>query len=196
MKIAIVIPTGDMVHTDFAMCLNNLILTHNHITPDVEIGVFNPRCSLVPKGRWLGVRQALDMNADKILFIDSDQTFPIDGLARLIHRDKAIVGATSLTRREPFEYTARNEKGDRIDFSKKEGLVKVASNGFPFCLIDKGVFRSIPEASWFKICQSTNKQWMSEDENFCKKAREKCYNIWVDADLTKEIGHLGVKEYK
>jgi hypothetical protein len=35
-----------------------------------------------------------------------------------------------------------------------------------------------------------------EDYYFCYKARQKGIRVWVDNDLTKEVFHIGRKEYK
>lgn len=193
MRIAIIIPSGDMVHTDFTMSLMNLV------SYSVKIGhklaIVNPRSSMIPKGRWMGVRQALSIDPDYILFIDSDQTFTPNALVQLLQRDRAIIGATCLTGREPIEYTARDAEGCRIDFANRTGVHSVTSNGFPFCLIKAGVFWDIPEP-WFGIEYDPDKeQWLSEDEYFCRAAIAAGYTVNVDADLTKQIGHLGVYEY-
>lgn len=193
MQVAIVIPSGDMVHTDFAMSLMSLVSYTAMMTKDISTAIINPRSSLVQKGRYEGVRQAINMGADKILFIDSDQTFPADGLVRLIKHDRHIVGATCRLRQDDVAYSARDHYGERIDFRRYTGLHPVGSNGFPFVLIDTRVFRNIDEP-WFDV-SFENGEWLTEDESFCKAARKLDYSTWVDADLTKEIGHVGIKVY-
>lgn len=192
MRIAIIVPSPDMVHTDFAMSLTNMV-TYTSMQQRYQLGIINPRSSLVQKGRWDGVRQALELGADKILFIDSDQTFPPDALVRLLHRDKDIVGATYRLRHEEVEYTARDAHGDRIDFSQREGLHQVASNGLGFTLIDTEVFKKLPQP-WFNVSMIDGR-WISEDESFFHDAENEGYKVWVDADLTKEVGHVGIKCY-
>ena len=191
MKIAIVLPTSDMVHTDFLMCLT--ILASRMSARSIMPVIINPRSSLVQKGRWEGVFTALRYDIDKILFIDSDQTFPPDAFSRLFNHNKKIVGATYRLRQDQVEYTARNKKGDRIDFSYRKGLHKVTSNGLGFTLIDAEVFHKL-EQPWFNVTFDDDK-WTSEDESFCHTAASAGYNIWVDADLTKEIGHIGTWVY-
>lgn len=191
MKVAIVIPSGDMVHTDFAMCLTRLVAAS--MGAGVQPILINPKSSLVQKGRWDGVRQALDLDVDKILFIDSDQTFPANALIRLLSHNKKFVSATCRLRQDKVEYAARGENGERINMSHYSGLKKVKSNGFAFSLIDKELFWKI-EPPWFNVTFE-NGQWVSEDESFCHAARDAGYDVWIDADLTKKIGHIGVKTY-
>jgi hypothetical protein len=193
MKIAIVIPSGAMVHADFAMSLVTLVSYTNSVSRHYSIALINPKSSLVQKGRWDGVCQALNLGVDKILFIDSDQTFPPQALIQLLKHKEYIVGATCRLRQEEVEYTARNTSGERIDFSNLTGLHRVATNGFPFCLIDAEVFKNTPEP-WFNTFFGGS-SWVSEDESFCHDAAIAGYDIWVDADLTKLIGHIGTKNY-
>jgi hypothetical protein len=140
----------------------------------------------------MGVETALANGADKILFIDSDQTFSHDALKRLVDSGKDIVGAASLTRKEPIQYTCKDIDGNRIDFREKTGLVEVHTNGFPMTLIDCEVFSKI-EKPYFSVSYNEG-QWIGEDESFCHAAREAGYKIWIDADV--KVGHLGTYEFK
>lgn len=189
MLISIVYPSGDMIHSRFTGCLVNLV--SYSMSKGIQIGVVNPRCSIIQIGRYLGVKQALAQGADKILFVDSDQTFSHDALDRLLAKNKKIVGAASLTRVEPIQYTCKDTKGDRIDFSQRKGLHEVHTNGFPLTLIDREVFEKIDEP-WFDVSFKDG-QFTGEDESFCHAARKAGYKIWVDADV--KVGHLGIKEY-
>jgi hypothetical protein len=191
MKVAIVTPSGDMVHTDFAMCLVRLVAAS--MGAGIQPMIINPKSSLVQKGRWSGVTEALAHGADKILFIDSDQTFPANALIRLLSHNKKFVSATCRLRQDKIEYAARGYNGERINMSHYTGLRKVASNGFAFSLIDAELFNKIDEP-WFNVSFDDG-QWISEDESFCHAAAEHDCDVWVDADLTKEIGHIGVKTY-
>jgi hypothetical protein len=163
----------------------------------VQLVIINPRSSLVQKGRWDGVNNALNCDADKILFIDSDQTFPHDALIRLINHGKEIIGATYRLRQTDVAYTARDKKGRRLCFKNQTGLHEVASNGLGFTLIDAGVFRAVG-VPWFNVTFKATfgmGRWVSEDEHFFKAAHTHGYTVWVDADLTKEVGHIGTKCY-
>jgi hypothetical protein len=193
MQVAIVIPSGDMVHTDFAMSLVQLMSYTTMMTKDVATAIINPRSSMVQKGRWAGVKSALEIGADKIMFIDSDQTFPADGLVRLLNHNKPVVGASYRKRQDEVEYTARTRTGEHIDFRKfkrHSGLYITSSNGLGFTLIDASVFKKMPEP-WFDV-SFENSEWISEDESFCRECGEK---IYIDVDLTMQIGHIGTKIY-
>jgi len=187
--ITIVFPSSDMVHSRFTGCLVNLVAytaSMGHV-----VALANPRCSIVQIGRYIGIQTAREQKADKVLFIDSDQTFRHDALIQLLNANKKIIGAASLTRAEPIQYTAKDKNGDRIDFSQRTGLHEVHTNGFPLTLIDMEVFNNIPEP-YFNVTFDNGK-FTGEDESFCHAARKAGYKIWVDADV--KVGHLGIKEY-
>lgn len=188
MRIAIIFPSNDTVHADFASCLARLVA---YSSAHYELVIINPKSSLIQKGRYMGVVQAKENHCDKVLFIDSDQTFTFTSLERLVTTNKKIVGAASLTRREPIQYTCKDKKGQVIDFSERKGLHEVHTNGFPLTLIDMEVFTKI-ERPYFQVSYSNG--WISEDEWFCNEARKAGYKIWVDADL--KVGHIGCKEYR
>jgi len=189
-KVAVVYPSGDMIHSQFCGCLVALVSHSQRL--GIQTGVINPKCSLVQIGRFLGVKTALANNFDKILFIDSDQTFSHDALEKLLAADKDIIGTASLTRTDPIQYTCKDIDGNRIDFREKTGLVEVHTNGFPLTLIDAKVFDKIPKPYFNVTYEDGN--WTGEDESFCHAAREAGYKIWIDADV--KVGHLGVREYR
>lgn len=190
-KLAIVIPSGDMVHADFAMSLTSAVayLMGSGITPML----INSKSSLVQKGRWEGVRRSLNAGAEKIMFIDSDMTFPMDGINRLIHANKKIVCATGRQRFQGGEFVARDRDGKRIDLSHRKGLHEVHSTGLAFALIDAVVFSKVDEP-WF-VVDYQDERWISEDESFFHQAHRQGYKCWVDCDLTKQIGHIGCQTF-
>lgn len=188
--VAIVYPSNDMLHSQFCGSLVNLVAYS--ASRGIQTSCINPKVSLLQVSRFLGVETALANGADKILFIDSDQTFSHDALERLLATGKDIVGAASLTRVEPIQYTCKDIDGNRIDFRDKTGLVEVHTNGFPLTLIDAKVFDKIAKP-YFSVTYNDG-NWTGEDESFCHHARKEGYKIWIDADV--KVGHLGIKEYR
>lgn len=202
-KVAIIIPSGDMVHAEFVNSLTNMLLVS---APNVEIGVFNIRCSHIDKARNEGVRQVVEINKDldigkftHVLFIDSDQTFPPNALLQLLARGRTLVAAGSVTRQEPVEFTCRDFDGQRMDLRDRTGLVKVASCGFSFMLIHMSVFSNVG-FPWFRSTyryggEGEQLSFQSEDECFCEDIRGRGISVMVDADLSKKIGHLGTRQF-
>lgn len=196
-KVMIVIPARDMCHTGFALSLAQLMLMMK-MQPAPYVGMVHANCSSIDKGRNEGTEIALKQNPSHILYIDSDQTFPPDALFRLLNHDLDIVGATSVTRQYPVEFTARNSDGKRVNVMGKTGLIKVQSNGFPFMLIKRRVFDEIG-FPWFESKYNRGPGdtlfYRSEDETFCQRANRAGFTVFVDADLSKQVGHIGMKEF-
>jgi len=62
--------------------------------------------------------------------------------------------------------------------------------------IKAGVFKALSEP-WYETPWRTDKRgYIGEDVFFCNKARDAGFKIWIDHDVSKEIGHVGTFEYK
>lgn len=190
MKIAVAVPSGDFIHTDFLSHIFALFSSERA----KQLCYINTRSSMIQQGRYMLVEAAQAAGADKILMIDSDHTFPPDGLNRLIEHDKAIVAATYSRRREPYGILGYDIDGHPIQASAR-GLEKVALLPLGFALIDMEVFHKV-DRPWFCVgFDPVKKCWAGEDYGFCTGARQAGYDIWCDFDLSREIGHLGLKVF-
>jgi hypothetical protein len=144
---------------------------------------------------------AMREGCSHILFIDSDMTFPQDMVQRLLKHDVDIVAANCARRRMPTGPTAQNydENGVRkmvYTMPDSTGLEEVGSIGTGIMLIKKEVFQNMSEP-WFDMPWQTGKRgYMGEDVFFCKKAQELGFKVYIDHDVSKEIGHIGTFEFK
>jgi hypothetical protein len=144
---------------------------------------------------------AMREGCSHILFIDSDMTFPQDMVQRLLKHDVDIVAANCARRRMPTGPTAQNydENGVRTmvyTMPDSTGLEEVGSIGTGIMLIKKEVFHNMSEP-WFDMPWQTGKRgYMGEDVFFCKKAQELGFKVYIDHDVSKEIGHIGTFEFK
>lgn len=178
--IVVATPTHGEVQATFAMDLIAL-LKHSQAEWVVCQG------SYIPNNRIALVRQALEMNASHILFIDSDMRFPPDSIDRLLKANKDIIGA-NCKQRTQAEWTARKD-GKFVQPGK--GLEEVDTLGFGVILISINVF-NMPEP-WFAMPYHTQeKKLIGEDVYFCTVAKEQGYKTWVDHDLI--VKHTGTVE--
>ena len=144
---------------------------------------------------------AMREGCSHILFIDSDMTFPQDMVQRLLKHDVDIVAANCARRRMPTGPTAQNydENGVRqlvYTMPDSTGLEEVGSIGTGIMLIKKEVFQNMSEP-WFDMPWQVGKRgYMGEDVFFCKKAQELGFKVYIDHDVSKEIGHIGTFEFK
>jgi hypothetical protein len=149
--------------------------------------------------------EALELGADQLLWIDSDQRFPANTLEILQARGVPVIGVNATTRREPILPTALNlrlEKRDgetvqiweKVESRKKVGIEQVTAVGFAATLVDKEVFQQIPRP-WFDIIWTNAGNVIGEDVAFCVKCLEQSIPVHVDHELSMHIGHLGVKAF-
>ncbi len=183
MIIAVGMPSNGKVCSAFAVSLCRLVTVSASV--GLQIFIIDQRTSLIQQGRHEIVKHALDRLADKVLFLDTDMTFPQDTLLRLIAARKQIVGCDYAKRRLPVEATVMELPGKKPTF----GVEEVAALGTGCLLVDCGVFRKLGEPYF-------NTEWrdgkfVGEDYWFCERARAAGYGVWVDRELSGRIGHVG-----
>lgn len=141
------------------------------------------------------VRAALDGDFSHLLFIDDDMSFPPNVPERLVAHAVDVVAANYTKRQLPALPVAQ-AKG-RYLFSKgKTGLEEVDHAGTGMMMIRVELFKKLPWP-WFKtsLREEATDPIVSDDVHFCRLAREHGYKIWVDHDLSQEIGHVGDMAY-
>jgi len=174
-----------MVHTDFAMCLARAIHATRAHDNSIAIAIINRRSSVIAKGRHETVVEAQSIGADKLLFIDSDMTFPQDAFLRMLQHNGRVIGCNCSRRVEPIVGTARIN-GELLT-AEETGTTFVDQIGFGITLIDMSVFTKM-EKPYFNIYWDGEK-FIGEDYDFCNRCGCK---IQCDHDLSKEIGHIGM----
>ncbi len=190
MKIVVGVPSFDYVPADTFASLFATFSSER----DKRLIYVNSRSSLVQEARFMLVKAAREAEADKILMIDSDHTFPPDTISRLLAHDKEMVGATYVRRRPPHNILGRTLEGYNFN-SKLTGLQKVGLMPLGCMLIDMWLFDKV-ELPWFCVGFDLKRQlWTGEDFGFCTGVRQHGYDVWCDFELSREIGHVGQKTY-
>jgi hypothetical protein len=144
---------------------------------------------------------AMREQCSHILFIDSDMRFPQDLISRLLAHDLDIIATNCARRRMPTGPTAQVYKpdGERElvwTMPESKGLQEVHSVGMGVMMIKSSVFKALSEP-WYETPWRHDKRgYIGEDVFFCRKAREAGFKIWIDHDVSKEIGHIGMFEFK
>lgn len=198
--IAVCTPARDMVHTMFTYDLVNMVCFHTLNTNDA-VALKISEGTLIANQRAELSLDAMREGCSHILFIDSDMRFPQDMISRLLAHDVDIVAANCARRRMPTGPTAQiyKENGERElvwTMPDSTGLQEVGSVGMGVMLIKAGVFKALSEP-WYETPWRTDKRgYIGEDVFFCNKARDAGFKIWIDHDVSKEIGHVGTFEYK
>ena len=198
--IAVCTPARDMVHTMYSYDLVNMITYHTLNTNDA-VSLKISQGTLIANQRAELCLDAMREDCSHVLFIDSDMRFPQDMIGRLIKHDLDIVATNCARRRMPTGPTAQlyKENGERElvwTMPESTGLQEVGSVGMGVMLIKREVFEALAEP-WFETPWRVDKRgYIGEDVFFCQKAAAAGFKIWIDHDVSKEIGHIGTFEFK
>ena len=188
--VLICIPSGKVVDAELLVQAVDL-MAH----PDGALKrLCNPRICYVTTARNMGVHDAQQLDADYLLFIDADMEFPPDTLQRLLAHQKAIVGATYCKRSVP--HTILGEVLGGGDIRERTGLVEMATLPAGCLLIRTSVFSRLTKPYFRLPFDETSGLEESDDFTFCRRARTVGLGIWCDADLSKDVGHIGNKSFK
>jgi hypothetical protein len=188
-SVAIAVPSGDMVHADFARAYAELCLA----SAKLPLHLITVKSSIVAQARNNGVELAKKYGADFLLFLDSDMLFPPTALFRLLLHGKDIVGATYTKRVAPFEILGTklaeqplNSSGDLLEMRRiPTGCL----------LINMQVFDKLSKP-YFRFETDANGDIVGEDYVFCDRAREAGFRIWCDSLMSTELGHIGQAVYR
>ena len=198
--IAVCTPARDMVHTMYSYDLVNMVAYHTLNTNDA-VSLKISQGTLIANQRAELSIDAMREDCTHILFIDSDMRFPQDMIGRLLKHDLDIVATNCARRRMPTGPTAQlyKENGERElvwTMPESTGLQEVGSVGMGVMLIKANVFEALAEP-WFETPWRVDKRgYIGEDVYFCQKAAAAGFKIWIDHDVSKEIGHIGTFEFK
>jgi hypothetical protein len=189
-KVIIAVPSGDMVHAQFAQCLADL----GHHCRELDLATVSCRSSIVAQARNIGVAKAQERGADWLLFIDSDMTFPPDSLERLLAHDKDVVGAIYVKRVPP--HTPLGIAVSPPEVEGPHGLLEMLRLPTGMLLIRMAVFQRLSRPYFRFAVNEATQEVVGEDYVFCDHVRAAGLRLWCDCDLSREIGHLGQQIFR
>lgn len=192
-KILIAVPCMDMVSARFAQSLATLKKV-GECTVSFLIG------SLIYDSRNHLTEMAVRMEADYILWLDSDMVFSPDTLERMMavldsHPEVDILTGLYFRRCAPFTPVAfevlETDANGALVFENMatvpNELTEIAGCGFGAVLMRTECVYTIASksgATWFSPLAN-----VGEDCAFCMRAREAGYKIYLDPTI--EFGHMG-----
>jgi hypothetical protein len=188
-RVSIAVPSGDMVHADFAMAYAQLCLA----SAGLPLQLTTVKSSIVAQARNNGVELAQKFNADYIFFLDSDMVFPPNALFRLLLHGRDIVGATYTKRVAPFGILGTKVAEQPAVLTGE--LLEMQRIPTGCLLIRMSVFDKLAKP-YFRFDVDANGSIVGEDYVFCDKAREAGFRIWCDAALSREMGHIGLNVHR
>lgn len=189
-RVAICYLSGDLLHADFAGCLVDAIATA--MQSKHRIVRHNVKCTIIAEGRNDGVRSAQLQGCSHLLFLDSDMIFPANIVDRLLAHDKTIVGATYMSRRprpDIGQHVLLHRELDGKPSHLGTGIRRVEALPTGCLMVKTEVFSVLP-APWFYFGLQPDGHMVGEDYAFCRAVRERGLDIWLDPDVSADIGHI------
>lgn len=200
LKVAVATPSMGTWHSEFAVSLQNMLTAFNTFRVQnyqtQMLQMISTKGSILPRMRFLAVKDALKMEATHLLWIDSDHDFPRKLLHALLEHDKDVVGVNHVTKRIPAGPTARQKGPDGLGvtvFTNENSppLEKVWRLGCGTMLVKMDVFRKIGPAVFDIFYNPIIDDYQGEDWTMCEAMENAGYEIWVDHVLSAECGHTG-----
>lgn len=213
-KVAICIPSGDMVHADFAMALAAMTYRCSAFKQDgvvyegISLALINTKGSLVVNNRNKLVDEARTLGVDYVFFVDSDVVLHPWTLRRLLDAEKDIVGGTYAQREEPHWIMGQTVRGEALHEELHHTAVDVLQlmevGRLPGgCLLVKmSVFDKLRDDFDLVLPFQTPSHEATvnhpayiegEDYFFCRNARMADYSIYLDWSISAALGHVGQK---
>jgi hypothetical protein len=202
MRLAIGGPTRDTVPASFAVDLAQLYAKTKAcgLWSTVTIGFIS--ATYIHAGREFFLESTLKQGATHVLWLDTDMSFPPETAIRLALHDQPIVACNYTTRDGSGQFTAMRRETDahvptRVETrAESTGLEAVDAVGMGVFLMRADVVATIPQP-WFVHGQNTiTRRDIGEDIMFCRALRAAGHTIYIDHDLSKEIGHIGQYTYR
>lgn len=190
-KILIGMPTLTEMKTE---CATSLISATARLNYRATLHIH--KSCYVHEARNKIVETAKERGATHLMFIDSDMSFPSDGINRLMEHNLDVVGGLYY-RRQPPHYPTISQIKDGLPIIPKEGdypldkLFKVWGIATGFLLIKMSVFEKIKPPYFF--FEKMGERELGEDYYFCKKVIDAGMEIFCDPTI--ELGHVGEYVY-
>lgn len=202
MRLAIGGPTRDMVPAAFAVDLAQLYATTQAKGPWDVVTVGFIASTYIHCGREYFLDACLLQRATHVLWLDTDMAFPPELAVRLARHNRPVVACNYVTRDGSSQFTAIREDADQMIIGRVEtgpestGLEAVAAVGMGAMLMRSDVVRDLPKP-WFTHGRHPKTGGdIGEDIVFCRALRAAGHTIYIDHDLSKEIGHVGTHTYR
>ena len=201
--IGIMLPMGsDFVDGEFCHDVA-LALAYHAATSDDNVNLHFRQGTILSEQRQELLKIAVENGADYCVFLDTDMRFPKDIISRLIDHDLPVVATNCAKRRRPISATARIEDPD--DPTKLvavwpdknvTGLQRVQVVGTAVMAIKAEVLGQLAYPWFDQPFMADKDSFVGEDLFFCSRLKQAGVPLYIDHDLSWEIGHIGKYEYK
>lgn len=205
LRVLIGVPSGPFWHAKFGLSLASLMVRFAMVQvpgyASQELRMINVKSSILPRNRLDIIKTAKEDQADFLLMLDSDHTFPTDLLHKLIAHDKPVVAVNCVTKQLPSQPTARAfEPGDHngspvYTDPESTGLQQVWRVGTGVMLLRRDAYEKVPHSAWGMHYREDVDSYQGEDWSFCAACERLSIPLFIDHDVSKNVGHEGMFLY-
>lgn len=189
-------PTRDLVPASFAVDLAELYAYTQARGPWMKVTVGFVQSTYIHVGREWFLEAARKQGASHVLWLDTDMSIPKTAAVQLNWHEKPIVGCNYVVRQPSRLFTAQREDGMRIPTRPDDtGLQAVGAIGFGCVLMRTDIVDGLPRP-WFTHGLNAEGGDIGEDIMFCRALRAAGHQIFIDHDVSKEVGHVGSYTYR
>ena len=195
-SVAIVVPTKDTVYSHFSYSLSNMIKLTTLM--GIETHLFFDGGTILINQRENLIKQAIEVGAEWVLWLDSDMMFPASVLMRLLAHNEDIVGCNYMKRSFPFKTVAFTDTSDWenwIPIEYSNDLVDAEAVGMGCVLMRTKLFKELQKPYFEYTYQPTTEDWGGEDFTLFKKFNKLGHTLKIDMNLSNEIYHIGTFAY-
>lgn len=191
-KLAVLIPCRDTLHSAHALALAELVKFNT--MNNIDTHVFMDASTILLTQRERLATNAVGLNADYMLWLDSDMVFPATTAVRLLAHNEPVVAGNYIRRQKPYKGVAYKKIGDwekPLSFDIQDELVSVAGVGMGCLLIKTDIFKELSKP-WFDFQWTpSSNDFLGEDMYLCQKITAAGYSIKIDTMISQELHHLG-----
>jgi hypothetical protein len=196
MRLAIGGPTRDSVPAAFAVDLAQLYaytIARGPWGPDVTVGFV--ASTYIHVGREWFLEAALKQGATHVLWLDTDMSVPRETAVLLAMHEQPIVACNYRVRQPSGLFTAFRDEQRIATTEASRGLDAVDYCGMGALLMRTDVVADLPRP-WFRHGLNEQGGDIGEDVGFCRALRDAGQTIYIDHDLSKQVGHIGQHTYR
>lgn len=211
LKVLVCVPSTGLWFADFGNALCNMFAAFSMFRVEgwdrQVLFLNNVKGSILPKSRWLSIQEALEKECQFFCFIDSDQTFPRKMLHHMIKRMTElkidVLAANIATKTIPAQPTARmkDPAGDPSKWvtvytdPESTGVQRVDRIGTGIMMLtDRAMKKVLPQDLDMKWREDV-KSYQGEDWWLTQGFEREGIPIYIDHDLSKDVGHVGFFNY-
>ncbi len=189
-------PTRDLVPASFALDLAHLYAKTKERGPWATVQIGYEPATYVHMGREWFLEQAIKLGATHVLWLDTDMSVPQTAAILLAGHNLPLVGCNYVVRTGTGLFTAQRADGSRVATAPAStGLEAVDALGFGCVLMRTDIVEGLARP-WFRHGLNARGGDVGEDIYFCQTLRAAGRALYIDHDLSKEIGHIGLHTFR